>query len=81
MDAKIKQLVKPLDETFAKLPALPKGAADFIVSVAPWLALVFGVLAILSGLAALLSALRGESYLHDVEVLKDTTDTLKRKKN
>lgn len=47
------QLAKILDKNYAKLPALPKGANDFIVSVAPWLALVFGVLAIVAGLGAL----------------------------
>jgi hypothetical protein len=52
MDAQTKNLAKLLDVYYAKLPALPKGATDFLVSVAPWLALVFGVLAILSGLAA-----------------------------
>ena len=48
----LNQLGKTLDEYYAKLPALPKGVNDFIVSVAPWLALIFGVLAILSGVAA-----------------------------
>ena len=52
MDAQTKNLTKFLDVYYAKLPALPKGANDFIVSIAPWLALVFGVLAILSGIAA-----------------------------
>jgi hypothetical protein len=48
----LNQLTKTLDEYYAKLPVLPKGVNDFIVSVAPWLALIFGVLAILSGVAA-----------------------------
>lgn len=54
----LNQLTKSLDEYYAKLPVLPKGVNDFIVSVAPWLALIFGVLAILAGVAAfgLLSA-------------------------
>lgn len=52
MDALTKSLTKFLDVYYAKLPALPKGANDFIVSIAPWLALVFGVLAILAGIAA-----------------------------
>ena len=55
----LNQLTKTLDKNYAKLPALPKGVNEFIVSVAPWLALIFGVLAIVSGLAAfgLLTAL------------------------
>ena len=52
MDAQLKNLTKLLDTYYVKLPALPKGANDFLVSVVPWLALVFGVLAILSGVAA-----------------------------
>lgn len=46
------QLAKTLDQNYAKLPALPKGVNEFLVSVAPWLALVFGVLAIVAGLGA-----------------------------
>ena len=47
----------------------------------PALRMAFYIGAVLSGLAALLSALRGETYLHEVEVLKDTTGTLERKKD
>lgn len=46
------QLSKTLDPYFAKLPNLPKGATDLIVNFAPWLSLIFGVLAILGGVAA-----------------------------
>ncbi len=55
----LNQLTKALDENYKKLPVLPKGVNEFIVSVAPWLALVFGVLAIVTGLGAfgLLTAL------------------------
>jgi hypothetical protein len=48
----LNQLTKTLDENYEKLPRLPKGVNDFIVSVAPWLALIFGVLGLISGLAA-----------------------------
>lgn len=51
MDAQVKQWTKMLDDYYAKLPPLPKGASDFIVSVAPWLALIFGVLSVLTGIA------------------------------
>lgn len=51
MDAQTKQWTKMLDESYAKLPVLPKGANDFIVSIAPWLALIFGALSLLSGVA------------------------------
>jgi hypothetical protein len=48
----LNDLAKILDGYYAKLPALPKGLKDFIVSVSPWFALVFGILAVLSGIAA-----------------------------
>lgn len=53
------QLAKTLDQNYAKLPSLPKGVNEFLVSVTPWLALIFGVLAVVSGLGAfgLLTAL------------------------
>jgi len=53
MDAKTEQLLKPLQDVYAKAPALPKNATDVLVSIAPWLALVFGVLAILAGVGGL----------------------------
>jgi len=52
MDAQTKQWTKALDDSYAKLPVLPKGATDFIVNVAPWLSLIFGVLSILVGVSA-----------------------------
>ena len=52
MDAQTKQWTKALDDSYAKLPVLPKGATDFIVNIAPWLSLIFGVLSILVGVSA-----------------------------
>jgi hypothetical protein len=46
----LNDLAKTLDQSYAKLPSLPKGINDFIVQVSPWLALIFGILAILSAL-------------------------------
>lgn len=42
-----------MEDWFMKLPALPKGGKDALVSITPWLALVFGVLGVLAGLAGL----------------------------
>lgn len=53
MDAKTKSILKPLKDVYAKAPALPKSATDVLVSIAPWLALIFGVLAILAGIGGL----------------------------
>ncbi|MBI2420940.1 MAG: hypothetical protein HYV38_02560 [Candidatus Levybacteria bacterium] len=49
---KLDQIVKPLENLYAKAPALPVGAREFIVSVTPWLSLIFGVLTVLASLSA-----------------------------
>ena len=41
-----------LEDWFKKLPPLPASAKDWIVKLAPWLALIFGVLGVLGGIAA-----------------------------
>lgn len=43
--------IKPVEEWFSKLPPLPANAKELIVSIAPWLALIFGVLGLLGSLA------------------------------
>ena len=51
LDTQLKPLLKVLDGYYAKLPALPKGATDFIVKLSPWLAVfgaIFSVLSVLS---------------------------------
>ena len=53
MDATTKGLLKPLKDVYAKVPDLPKSANDFLVAIAPWLALIFGILAILAGIGGL----------------------------
>lgn len=40
-----------LEEWFTKLPALPKGGKDFLVMIAPWGALIGGILAVLGGIS------------------------------
>jgi hypothetical protein len=58
----LNDLAKLLDKYYLKLPALPKDIKDFIVSVSPWLALIFGIIAILSGV----SFFGGFSFLSSV---------------
>jgi len=53
MDAQTKQFAKPLEDLFAKAPALPVGVREFIVSLAPWISLVFGVLLVLASVGGL----------------------------
>lgn len=40
-------------EYFKKLPELPKGGKDAIVTITPWLALIFGVLGVVTALVGL----------------------------
>lgn len=51
--AKSNDVVGKLEEINAKLPALPKSATDLLVTVTPWIALIFGVLGVLASLAAI----------------------------
>ena len=44
-------LESSLAPIFAKAPHIPQNGRDVIVQIAPWLALIFGVLGILSGLS------------------------------
>jgi len=40
-----------MEEWFLKLPPLPKNAKQVLVKITPWIALIFGILGILAGLA------------------------------
>ncbi len=51
----LNDLKKTLDKYYVKLPKFPKGLNNFIVSVSPWLALIFGALAISAGVLSLMS--------------------------
>ncbi|MBI3341658.1 hypothetical protein HY024_00890 [Candidatus Curtissbacteria bacterium] len=44
-------LAKTMEGWFKQLPSLPASAVDVLVNIAPWIALVFGILGVLSGLA------------------------------
>ncbi|HSD98739.1 MAG TPA: hypothetical protein VLB73_03505 [Patescibacteria group bacterium] len=51
--AKSKNWQDMMEEWFGKLPSLPKGGRDVLAQVAPWFALIFGVLGVLAGLGGL----------------------------
>ncbi|HUD09237.1 MAG TPA: hypothetical protein VMR77_00305 [Patescibacteria group bacterium] len=57
MMKQLSPLLKVLDENYAKAPALPKKWTDLIVTFAPWLALLGGVLGLLFGVMGLLASL------------------------
>lgn len=48
-----KKIIASLQDFFAKAPHLPTKWREVIVTVAPWLALVFGILGILGSISAL----------------------------
>jgi hypothetical protein len=51
MNKQLQPLLKTLDETYAKAPKLPKKWTDLIVTYAPWLALIGGVLLVLGAVS------------------------------
>lgn len=50
---KIESLIKPLEDVFKKFPPLPANARETLFKIAPWLALIFGILGILAALGGL----------------------------
>ena len=46
-------LIPMMEGWFKGLPKLPASVVDFLVMIAPWLALIFGILGVLGTLAAL----------------------------
>jgi len=44
--------IKILEDFFKKLPNLPANAREVLVSVAPWIAIIFGILGVITGLGA-----------------------------
>ncbi|MFH1186570.1 MAG: hypothetical protein V1697_00150 [Candidatus Levyibacteriota bacterium] len=45
-------LTNSIEKMYAKFPPIPKAWRDVIVSIAPWLALIFGVLGVFGSLSA-----------------------------
>ena len=50
-------LMKNLQETFDKAPHLPSGFREFLVALAPWAALLFGIIGVVAGLFTFISSL------------------------
>ena len=46
-------IIGMLERFFAKAPHMSKNARDTLVKIAPWIAVIFGILGILGGLAGL----------------------------
>lgn len=46
-------IVLSLDKVFKGVPHLPENIREVLVKIAPWLALIFGVLGVFAGIAAL----------------------------
>lgn len=56
MAAKKTNYMAQVETWFLKLPALPKGGRETLVSITPWIALIFGVLGVVFGLIALVGS-------------------------
>lgn len=46
------QLIEMVEKQYSKLPALPKNWTEVIVKITPWISLIFGILGVLTALAA-----------------------------
>lgn len=46
-------LITTVGDWYAKLPNLPKDARELLVKITPWVALIFGLLGVLGGIAGL----------------------------
>ncbi len=46
-------LIKTMEGFFAKAPALPTQAKEILVKIAPWIALIFGILGVIAGVGAI----------------------------
>lgn len=46
------QIVDAMEDFFKKAPHLPANVREVLVKIAPWIALVFGILGVLAGLGA-----------------------------
>lgn len=58
-------LVKSFEGVFKGLPHLPKGVVDFLVSIAPWLVGLGGVMSLFSGISSLfLTGRRSELWMY-----------------
>jgi hypothetical protein len=51
MIKQLEPLLKTLDETYAKAPALPKKWKDLLVTYAPWLSLIGGILLVFGAIS------------------------------
>lgn len=49
---KSNDVIKYVEDVYAKLPALPAGAREFVVTITPWLSIIFGLLLVLASLSA-----------------------------
>lgn len=49
----VDDVIKSLEDFFGKTPDLPTNFREVLVKIAPWLALIFGILGVIAGLSAI----------------------------
>lgn len=54
------KFIAQVENIFKSVPHLPKGIVEFLVKIAPWLALVGGVLSVIGGISSLSGGLGAE---------------------
>lgn len=55
-DAKARALVVKVEEPFKKVPHLPQGIVDFLVTIAPWLVGLSGLVSLFGGISSILNS-------------------------
>lgn len=53
MASNSQSIITTVEDLFKKLPNLPKNVQEVIVTITPWIALIFGILGVLGGIAGL----------------------------
>lgn len=75
LNKSVSSVIVSMDQFFKKAPALPVGVKDFLVKVAPYAAVIFGILGVLGGLnnlfmqSAVLNAIVGNSIAFKISTV------------
>jgi hypothetical protein len=54
LEKQTNDIVKSLENIFKQFPHLPQNVKEVLVNIAPWIALIFGILGVIGGVSALI---------------------------